>query len=59
MVGIESALERARAAAGDKGVSIAGGGSTVQQFIKAGLLDEMQIHVVPASNRVRAEPPGR
>ncbi|MBA3728828.1 MAG: dihydrofolate reductase family protein, partial [Actinobacteria bacterium] len=45
--GIEGALERAKAAAGDKGVSIAGGANTVQQFIKAGLLDEMQIHVVP------------
>lgn len=45
--GIESALERARAAAGDKDVSIAGGANIVQQFIKGGLLDEMQIHVVP------------
>ncbi|MGH2691525.1 MAG: dihydrofolate reductase family protein [Actinomycetota bacterium] len=45
--GIESALEQARAAAGEKDVSIAGGASTIQQFIKAGLLDEIQIHVVP------------
>lgn len=45
--GIESALEQARAAAGDKDVSIAGGASTIQQFIKARLLDEIQIHVVP------------
>jgi dihydrofolate reductase len=45
--GIESALEQARAAAGDKDVRIAGGAKTVQQFIKAGLLDELQIHLVP------------
>jgi dihydrofolate reductase len=45
--GIESALEQAQAAAGDTDVSIAGGASTVQQYLKAGLLDELQIHVVP------------
>ena len=45
--GIERALERARTAAGDRDISIAGGANTVQQFITAGLLDEMQIHVVP------------
>ncbi len=45
--GIESALKRAKAAAGDKDVSVAGGASTIQQFIKAGLLDEIQIHLVP------------
>jgi dihydrofolate reductase len=45
--GIESALEQAKAAAGDKDVSVAGGADTVQQFIKAGLLDEIQIHLVP------------
>ena len=45
--GIERALERARMAAGDRDISIAGGANTVQQFISAGLLDEMQIHVVP------------
>jgi dihydrofolate reductase len=45
--GIESALEQARAAAGDKDISVAGGANTIQQFLKAGLVDEMQIHLVP------------
>jgi len=45
--GIESALEQAKAAAGDKDISIAGGASTVQQYLNAGLLDELQIHLVP------------
>ena len=45
--GIESALERARAAAGDKDVSIAGGANTIQQYLKAGLLDELQVHLAP------------
>jgi dihydrofolate reductase len=45
--GIESALEQARAAAGDKDVAIAGGANAIQQFLGAGLVDELQIHVVP------------
>jgi dihydrofolate reductase len=45
--GIESALEQARAAAGEQDVAVAGGASLAQQYLKAGLLDEMQIHVVP------------
>lgn len=45
--GIESALAQARAAAGDKDVSIGGGASSIQQFLRAGLLDELQIHLVP------------
>jgi dihydrofolate reductase len=45
--GIESALEQARAAAGGKDVSIAGGASTVQQCLSAGELDELHLHVVP------------
>jgi len=45
--GIESALEQARAAAGDKDVAIAGGASTVRQFLAAGLLDELYLHIVP------------
>jgi len=45
--GIESALSQAETAAGDKDVSIAGGANAIQQFIKAGLLDELQIHIVP------------
>jgi len=45
--GIESALEQARAAAGDKDVSLAGGAHVAQQYLKAGLLDELRIHLVP------------
>jgi dihydrofolate reductase len=45
--GIDVALERAKAAAGDKDVLLAGGASIVQQYLKAGLLDELQIHVAP------------
>ena len=45
--GIESALEQARDAAGGKDVALAGGASIAQQYLKAGLIDEMQIHVVP------------
>jgi dihydrofolate reductase len=45
--GIEAALEQARAAAGDKDVSLAGGADVVQQYLKAGLLDELQVHLVP------------
>jgi dihydrofolate reductase len=45
--GLESALEHARAAAGDLDVSIAGGASTVNQYLAAGLLDQMHLHIVP------------
>lgn len=45
--GIESALEQARAAAGEQDVSIAGGASTVNQSLAAGLLDELYLHIVP------------
>jgi dihydrofolate reductase len=45
--GIENALKQARAAAGDKDIRIAGGANTVRQFIKAGLIDELQIHLAP------------
>jgi dihydrofolate reductase len=45
--GVESALERARDAAGDKDVAIAGGADAIQQFLGAGLVDEFQIHVAP------------
>ncbi len=45
--GPESALEQAKAAAGDKDVQIAGGANTVRQFLEAGLLDELQIHLAP------------
>lgn len=45
--GVENALKQAKAAAGGKDVSVAGGANIVQQFLKAGLLDEIQIHLVP------------
>ncbi len=45
--GIESALRQAKAAAGDQDVSIAGGANIIQQYLAAGLLDEIQIHLVP------------
>jgi len=45
--GIESALEQARAAAGDEDVSIAGGASCVRQYLAAGLLDRLHLHIVP------------
>ena len=45
--GIESALDQARTAAGDRDVLIAGGAQVAQQYLKAGLLDEIQLHVAP------------
>jgi dihydrofolate reductase len=45
--GIEVALERAREAAGDRDVGISGGASVARQYLKAGLLDELLLHVVP------------
>jgi len=46
--GVASALEQARAAAAGGGdVAVAGGASTVRQFLAAGLLDELHLHIVP------------
>jgi dihydrofolate reductase len=45
--GIESALEQAKAAAGDQDVSLGGGASVAQQYLSAGLIDQMQLNVVP------------
>ena len=45
--GIAAALERAREAAGDKDVVVAGGARTVQQYLAAGTLDELYLHVAP------------
>ena len=45
--GIESALRQAKEAAGDKDVSLGGGASAAQQYLAAGLVDEMLISVVP------------
>ena len=45
--GVRAALEQARQAAGDKDIMIAGGAHAIQQFIEAGLLDELYLHIVP------------
>jgi dihydrofolate reductase len=45
--GIESALEQARRAAGGKDVALAGGAKAAQQYLAAGLVDEMEISQVP------------
>ena len=45
--GIETTLELARAAAGDKNVGIWGGANIMRQYLKAGLLNELHIHLAP------------
>jgi dihydrofolate reductase len=45
--GIQSALQQAREAAGGKDVALGGGANVAQQYLKAGLIDEMTIHLVP------------
>ena len=45
--GIEAAFERARAAAGDKDIHVAGGAEAIQQYLRAGLTDELQVHIAP------------
>jgi dihydrofolate reductase len=45
--GIESALRQAREAAGDKDVLLMGGADAFQQFLTKGLIDEIELHVVP------------
>ncbi|GIH06482.1 hypothetical protein Rhe02_45490 [Rhizocola hellebori] len=45
--GIESALRQARAVAGDKDVSIGGGANVAQQFLRAGLVEELNLHLAP------------
>jgi dihydrofolate reductase len=45
--GIESALQQARAAASGKDIRIGGGASTIRQYLKAGLIDEMHLAVSP------------
>jgi len=47
--GIESALARAHEVAGGGDISVAGGADTVNQFMAAGLLDILRLHVVPAT----------
>jgi dihydrofolate reductase len=45
--GIDAALDRAQDAAGGKDVLVAGGADVAQQYLRAGLLDEIQLHVSP------------
>ena len=45
--GIEAALDDARAAAGERDVHIAGGAQAAQQYLNAGLVDELTIHIAP------------
>jgi len=45
--GIQSALDQAKDAAGDKDVALGGGADVAQQYLAAGLIDTMQIHLVP------------
>jgi len=45
--GIRPALERAREAAGERDVLLGGGASAANQYLRAGLLDEFEVHVVP------------
>ena len=45
--GIESALLQAKASAGDQNVEIPGGAETIRQYLRAGLLDQLWLHIVP------------
>jgi dihydrofolate reductase len=45
--GVESAVEQAKAAAGDRDVAFSGGADVIQQALRAGLVDEFMLHVVP------------
>lgn len=47
--GIESALSQAKTAAGNRNVKIMGGASTINQYLKAGLIDELWLHIVPVT----------
>jgi dihydrofolate reductase len=45
--GIEAALEQARRAAGGTDVIVGGGAEVINQYLAAGLVDELEVHVVP------------
>ena len=47
--GVESALDQAREAAGDKDVTVMGGPDIGRQFLAAGLVDEISIHLKPVT----------
>lgn len=60
--GIETALEQARLAAGSKDVDIAGGADVINQYLRAGYIDELWLHIVPVTigsgQRLFADTPG-
>ena len=45
--GSDSALEQARVAAGNSDIALAGGADVVQQYLRAGVVDELRVHVAP------------
>jgi dihydrofolate reductase len=45
--GLEEALRQATEAAGERTISIAGGASTINQFLRAGHIDELRLHIAP------------
>ena len=47
--GIEDALKQAREATGDGRIAIAGGAATINQFLAAGLIDELRLHIAPVT----------
>jgi dihydrofolate reductase len=47
--GIESALKKAKKAAGNRDVKIMGGANTINQYLAAGLIDELWVHIVPVT----------
>jgi len=47
--GIQSALRRAEEAAGERDVKIMGGANTINQYLNAGLIDELWLHIVPVT----------
>jgi dihydrofolate reductase len=60
--GIEAALAQARAASDGRDAAIAGGAATINQFLRAGLIDELRIHIAPvtlgAGERLFEDVPG-
>jgi dihydrofolate reductase len=47
--GIESALQQAKTAAGEKDVAISGGADTINQYLRAGHIDELWLHIAPVT----------
>jgi dihydrofolate reductase len=54
--GIESARDQARAAAAGKDVVIGGGANVISRYLAAGLVDELELHIVPLVLGVGARP---